>query len=73
MENFAPANNYSQVLLQIYSMSGVRQAPQVSNNYKMFYQLAKDKFPKAQEDKLVYAVNTAAITYDIHYEISTED
>jgi len=39
----------------------------------MFYQLAKDKLPKAQEDKLVYAVNTAAITYDIHYEISTED
>ena len=43
------------------------------NNYKMFYQLAKDKFPKAQEDKLVYAVNVAAITYDIHYEISTEN
>ena len=28
---------------------------------------------QAQEDKLVYAVNVAAITYNIHYEISTEN
>jgi len=43
------------------------------NDYKTFYQLAKDKFPNAQEDKLLYAVNVAAITHDIHYEISTEN
>ena len=37
----------------------------------LFY--LKYKFREAQEDKLVYAVNVAAITYDIHYEISTEN
>ena len=42
------------------------------NNYKEFYQLAKDQFPGVQEYKLVQAVNTAAIEHDIHYELSTE-
>ena len=42
------------------------------NNYKEFYQLVKDKFPLAPEDKLVQAMNAAAIEHDIHYELITE-
>lgn len=38
------------------------------DNYKEFYELAKKQFPKAQEWKLMLAVNQAAIKYDIHYE-----
>jgi hypothetical protein len=43
-----------------------------SDKYNEFYQLVKDKFPLAQEDKLLYAMNLAAIEHGIHYELITE-
>lgn len=43
-----------------------------ANKYNEFYQLVKDKFPDVQQDKLVYAMNIAAIDHGIHYELITE-
>ena len=42
------------------------------DNYKEFYRLVKSKFPEAPEDKLVYAMNKAAVEHGIHYELITE-
>lgn len=43
-----------------------------ANDYNKFNGMAKKAFPKAQEDKLMQALASAAIEHDIHYEVMTD-
>ena len=43
-----------------------------ANDYKKFYRMVIDAFPKAPQDKLMQALQTSAITHGVHYEISTD-
>jgi hypothetical protein len=43
-----------------------------SDQYKEFYGLVKNEFPKAQEWKLLMAMNRAAIEHHIHYSFYTD-
>lgn len=42
------------------------------NDYAKFNSLAKKAFPKAQEDKLMQALQAATIEHSIHYELITD-
>ena len=43
-----------------------------NNEYNKFYSLAKKAFPNAQEEKLMVAVQAAAVEHGIHYELTTD-
>jgi 23S rRNA U2552 (ribose-2'-O)-methylase RlmE/FtsJ len=40
-----------------------------ADDYDAFYKLAKDKFPKVPEEKLLHALKLAAVENHIHYDI----